>query len=175
MFFLLQLSFFRHWDKFDYNKKKRFWSRTKAWLFVFCCNQASFGAERNFTTTKKKKVELELDSKIGAKLKLYSIFLLLLSFFSRWNKLKRSSRSRARTSLQVFFKNILKFNSRFLKWSRVRIWFLKWSWVRMLNLLMFTFVGHILQRYFHHKDYGNTSSIACIGINFGLHNFKFLS
>ncbi len=45
----------------------------------------------------------------------------------------------------------------------------------MLNLLMFTFVGHILQRYFHHKDYGNTSSIACIGINFGLHNFKFLS
>jgi hypothetical protein len=101
--------------------------------------------------------------------------LLLLSFFSRWNKLKRSSRSRARTSLQVFFKNILKFNSRFLKWSRVRIWFLKWSWVRMLNLLMFTFVGHILQRYFHHKDYGNTSSIACIGINFGLHNFKFLS
>jgi hypothetical protein len=41
----------------------------------------------------------------------------------------------------------------------------------MLKFLLSTFVGHILQRYFHHKDYGDASSIGCIGIDFCLHGF----
>jgi hypothetical protein len=36
----------------------------------------------------------------------------------------------------------------------------------MLNFLVSTFVGHILQRYLRHKDFGDTRGSGCIGYPF---------